>query len=605
MGVLPVIGRELIAQARQPATHGLRVAGAGVLAVGFWYALNRHEGLVQFARIAGGSVGPQLAGGALFGSLNLAIFLALWLGVPLLTADAISRERREGTLGLLFLTPLRPAGVVLGKATVHILRALTLYLTMIPWLMVPVVLGGVGWADVAMAALVNAGILLVALAAGLVATTWSEDWVKTALLAEALSLVLGLVFLELYQGIAGQVLANWTPTPAAAGAPVSVAFSPSGTLLSPSFLPFSLGYSPPGLLAKLWALIGFATNYPAGMGMRVWNAAGMLLAPTSSWSMIWASYPAAAHAGWFAAVGALVMGSLATCGVAVGLAAVRVAASWRDQPLTRRETEVRRALFAPRFWPAALRSKAARALHRNPVGWLQQRSAQARLVKWGWCAVAMLTVVALAGETADVPAGLAWLQWLILLGLAFSAAASFRRERESGALELLLVTPLSPDQIIAGRLRGLWMQFLPAALVLAFAVNYLGTMVATAPGVWSVQPRPVTALLPNFLTDYLTLPVWGLFFSLRRLSFLGAWIATCAVGFGAPWLAHQGLLLAGSWTWWEEGSRVGAASFSHATDPAWSTIVTTLAFAVAAWWWLRRNLRRRDFVLRRRQSERV
>ena len=47
--------------------------------------------------------------------------------------------------------------------------------------------------------------------------------------------------------------------------------------------------------------------------------------------------------------------------------------------------------------------------------------------------------------------------------IALSAAGSFRRERELGAVtELLLVAPLRVGQIVAGRVRSLWGQFLPA-----------------------------------------------------------------------------------------------------------------------------------------------
>jgi len=60
----------------------------------------------------------------------------------LATADAVSRERREGTLVLLYLTELRSLGIVVGKAFVHMLRAVSLFLTMAPRLMLPVVFGG-------------------------------------------------------------------------------------------------------------------------------------------------------------------------------------------------------------------------------------------------------------------------------------------------------------------------------------------------------------------------------------------------------------------------------------------------------------------------------
>jgi ABC-type transport system involved in multi-copper enzyme maturation permease subunit len=50
----------------------------------------------------------------------------------------------------------------------------------------------------------------------------------------------------------------------------------------------------------------------------------------------------------------------------------------------------------------------------------------------------------------------------LLMGLAFAASGSFSREKQSGALELLLVSPLSVQQIIRGRLAGLASQFIPA-----------------------------------------------------------------------------------------------------------------------------------------------
>ena len=84
---------------------------------------------------------------------------------------------------------------------------------------------------------------------------------------------------------------------------------------------------------------------------------------------------------------------------------------------------------------------------------------------WGWFAVilslysAVLTDHNFFHTSSGVQQAMAW-----LLGgsLAMSAAGSFRRERESGVLELLLVSPLGEGDIISGRLRGLWSQFLPA-----------------------------------------------------------------------------------------------------------------------------------------------
>ena len=69
-----------------------------------------------------------------------------------MTADCVSREKREGTLGLLFLTPLTVLDVIAGKVAIHALRALTLFLAAMPVLGHPLVFGGVDWRWVLLAA---------------------------------------------------------------------------------------------------------------------------------------------------------------------------------------------------------------------------------------------------------------------------------------------------------------------------------------------------------------------------------------------------------------------------------------------------------------------
>src|SRR3974390_3895459 len=114
MTVIPVVERELRSAARQPFTYYVRLLGVTALLVtGLLFGL--HQGF------------SANVGGALFGSLHSALFLAIWILVPLLTADCLSRERREGTLGLLFLTPLHARGIVVAKGLAQGLRAVTLW----------------------------------------------------------------------------------------------------------------------------------------------------------------------------------------------------------------------------------------------------------------------------------------------------------------------------------------------------------------------------------------------------------------------------------------------------------------------------------------------
>ena len=79
MTVLPVIVRELRASARQPFTYSLRLAGVAALLLaavffGLHYGFDSH-------------LGRQL-----FLALHCTLFGAIWVLVPMLTADCISRE---------------------------------------------------------------------------------------------------------------------------------------------------------------------------------------------------------------------------------------------------------------------------------------------------------------------------------------------------------------------------------------------------------------------------------------------------------------------------------------------------------------------------------
>ena len=105
-------------------------------------------------------------GRALFAGLNHTMLITFWVLVPLMTADCISREKREGTLGLLFLTPLTVFDVIAGKAGIHVLRALTLFLAALPILGLPMVLGGVDWRLALVAAVAQANAVLLGIAAG-------------------------------------------------------------------------------------------------------------------------------------------------------------------------------------------------------------------------------------------------------------------------------------------------------------------------------------------------------------------------------------------------------------------------------------------------------
>ena len=167
-----------------------------------------------------------------------------------------------------------------------------------------------------------------------------------------------------------------------------------------------------------------------------------------------------------------------------------------------------------------------------------------------------------------------------MLGLAFTASGSFRQEKETGALELLLVTPLNERQVIGGRVRGIWSQFFPAALSPAAAWLWLARDARwfadygyDAADAWRLFVFPIFCI-----TTYVTLPLVGLYFSMRRLNFIAAWLLTCLTNLFLPVLIYFLVL------------RV--VDLRRAT---YSLLGAQLAGAFVAWFLLNRDLNRRSF----------
>src|SRR5579862_5120353 len=75
----PVLVRELRAESRRPISHWLRVLASAVVVTVF------------VAFVTGTQVSAARLGAELFGVLERTLLLAMWIIVPLMTADCISR----------------------------------------------------------------------------------------------------------------------------------------------------------------------------------------------------------------------------------------------------------------------------------------------------------------------------------------------------------------------------------------------------------------------------------------------------------------------------------------------------------------------------------
>lgn len=492
MRLLPVIERELRVQARLGFTYGLRVMGATTLLF-----------VCVFFGAREGFEAP--IGGRLFSYLNTTLFISIWIMVPMLAGDCISRERREGTLGLLFLTPLRAREVVLAKVMVHGLRALTLWLAVIPIVTICFLLGGVTWKEGVMSLIINFSMICCALAAGLIASALSKSWIRAQLLA----CILGAVF------AAGFVLVTGYAIWGTAGRDYSFQ------------LPGLFGPYHPGadFNGQAWAMGLFAAT-----DLEAW------------WGLLFGSIRRTSQIAWFEAEIGMALLSVLTLLLAVELAAFVLRRVWQSNPPPPSRVWLEQRLTTPIVGVSLFRAWLRHKLEHNPIGWLEQRTWTGRLVLWGWLAVLISIYSAMfssngLGHFID-PLQVA-IGWMLLCSIAATASGSFRRERETGLLELLLVSPLTSSQIIFGRLRGLWGQFLPALLIISFVWIYFAQVFHLANVRESIQ---------FFSVSFLALPVIGLYHSLRRPNFVSAFLFTLFWGLLLPLcirLAVISLLLAG------------------------------------------------------------
>jgi ABC-type transport system involved in multi-copper enzyme maturation permease subunit len=161
---LPLVKRELLCAARQKVTFQIRLwAGAIGLIIIFLMQSSRN---IRTAPDAG---------------LVLFKFMVFWLFIFAvfegfrLTIDCISQERREGTLGFLFLSDLTGWDVVLGKLAANALPSLYALLALFPLLAVSLLFGGLLGEEFWRSCLVLVITLFYALSIGLWISTGPTD----------------------------------------------------------------------------------------------------------------------------------------------------------------------------------------------------------------------------------------------------------------------------------------------------------------------------------------------------------------------------------------------------------------------------------------------
>jgi hypothetical protein len=426
MTFLPIAERELRVRARQKATFRTRVGAALVacLIIGFF--------------LYGSRVSPAGIGKTVFWFLSLLAFIWCLFEGPRNTADALSEEKREGTLGLLFLTDLKGYDVVLGKLLATSLNSFYGVLAIVPPLSIPLLLGGVTVGEFWRMVLVLVVTLVFSLSASLFISANSRNerraWAGAVLLIAFLAAV--------------PPLFRWMPFPT-------------------------------------MKLLGAISPTPA------------------LYSLTDALFARQPQAFWHSVLGvhALTWGFL----IAACLVLPR---SWQDKPVQRANRET---TLADRRQSRAERQ---RQMDMKPVVWMLTRGKRAEWYVWFAVAAYAVPAVLIAVIWSDVQllifplVGFALvLNFLLAVWMGAKACFMISDARASGALDLLLTTPVSPTAIIDGHGEALRRQFLVPFVALSISEVIIAASLDVRLGGEAFGPV-ITCVAAAFMGAQLTAVGW-------------------------------------------------------------------------------------------------
>jgi ABC-type transport system involved in multi-copper enzyme maturation permease subunit len=537
MTFLPVVERELRGAARRSWTHWGRVAyGAGFIFIAFSYLISESRSTRSPAQLSN----------ELFTMLSVfGWFLGLLLGA-LATADVIASEKREGTLGLLFLTDLRGHDIVLGKMAAAGLGAIFQLVAALPVLALPLLMGGVRPAQFFQVEAVIALGMLYAMSVGMLVSTWGHSARKSYVMAVLWVVLLTVGVVALEGVVIGLRTGRFT-------GPVVSVVSPMVAFLTC----LKAGAAPSNL--QFWQSLG-------STGLQILL---LLLAASYRLPRVWQQK------------GETVQGM-----------------RWRER-LARWSLGD----------PTLRRAYRTALLNRDPICWLDDRYRLLKSILWGvlllgivfWMALFTYFPQDMLHPGAVMVTGLIANNGLVIW-IALEACQRFAEDRRSCGFELLIGTELTVPEIVGGRLRCLARQF--GWAIVAVLAGELIFLSATA---WYLQYSlwwggDDTLLLGAitlsgmlvFLLNCAATAVAGLWYSLTSRNAMLATVKTLA----AVVLAHWGIfaLLTTGYVILVEGFGIKFFSGSeeeYATLLAWLVpgIVVNLAVGIYCWMRLHRSLR--------------
>src|SRR5581483_11798947 len=455
MTFLPIVDRELRVAARRRGTYWTRALSAlgAILVGGFCYLTNLHSPAYEFGK-------------------NLFVMLA-WCSIPYclfagvrLTADSLSEEKREGTLGLLFLTDLKGYDVVLGKLAATSVSGFFGLLSIFPVLAVPLLMGGITSGEFWRMALSLANTFLFGLAIGIFMSAISKSSRKSM----AGTLVVILIF--------------------AAAVPLCVTAIP--------YLARIRSLTEATLLT--WQFSSFWTSFDSE-----YNGAG-----TPKYFGVhyyWCSVAVLHLMTWMFLV----------------LACLVAPRSWQDRPVGAAWARWLEKWHKWNYGDSGERNAfRARLLDVNAFYWLAARTRLKPALVWGGLGiVACLWSWGWAEERNDRFNVFVYIltavvvNTMLKLWVASEAGRRLGEDRKIGALELLLSTPLTVRDILRGQLMALRRQFLgPVVVVLVIEVTFLVAAVR----------KEADANDPGFISVWLA-GMAMLLLDVVALSWVGMWVA--------------------------------------------------------------------------------
>jgi ABC-type transport system involved in multi-copper enzyme maturation permease subunit len=404
MTFFPIVERELIEASRRRGTYWIRLAASAVaLVLGGWVMLLMHQ------------APPGSLAIALFVTISVAAFVyCLFIGV-FRTADCLSEEKREGTLGLLFLTDLRGYDIVLGKLVATSLNAFYGILALFPVMAISLLLGGVTVGEFWRVVLVALGTLFFSLAVGMFCSAISRD--------ERRAMVVAFIIVLFFAG----------------GLPVLAAALEGGRLNN--FIVPYLFIPSPGYAAYM----AFDATFSAPAKFNYFYHS-IAFTHALSWIL-------------------LLMSSAI------------VPRTWQDKALTAAAVRRRQWIHGLHLGSPGRRNRfRARLLDRNPFCWLVSRHRTKPFAVWMFLAACGAAwSLGLIFERRDWQDEGAYVLTALIVHtvlkfwVATEASRRFSLDQQSGALELLLSTPMPVQQMIRGQMMGLERQFAAPVLVVLLA----------------------------------------------------------------------------------------------------------------------------------------